>query len=108
MESKRKFGAMPEWAKTGPIDRRNYAFRAEAHCAQRAAERSSEHPTIRINTPEFRAWEQYFTRHLGGYPKAMQMLIDRSIVEMTVPEIQPEWFDPNFIPNPHYKGRDAA
>lgn len=89
---------MPDWAKTGPIDVRNYSFRAEAHCALKSAERTGIHPVITLDSGEFPAWQEYFDRHLGGRPKAFAMMLDATIREMTVPEQVPQWFDPSFAP----------
>jgi hypothetical protein len=96
--NERKFGEMPFWAKTGPIDHRNYSYRAEAHCARKSRERDGMHPTIKRDGPTIRLWKEYFDRHLGGRPKAFKMLMDGSIMEMTVPEETPQWFDPSFEP----------
>jgi hypothetical protein len=97
-QQERKFGAIDDWAKTGPHDARNYSQRAEAHCAQRSAAREGAHPTIKPESKEFAAWQEYFDRHLGGRPKAFAMLLDGSMREMTVPEPIPQWFDPSFTP----------
>lgn len=99
----RLFGAMPPWAKTGPIDLRNYNYRAEAHCADRSKDRDGLHPTISLESAELPAWSQYFERHLGGHPRAFQLLLDGTIVEMTLPEQEPQWFDPSFFFDPRWR-----
>jgi hypothetical protein len=96
----RKFGEIPDWAKTGPIDRLNYSCRAEKHCAVHGVTREGSHPTIKRGDPNFRLWAEYFDRHLGGRPMAFAMLCEGSIKEMTVPEPTPQWFDPSFTPTP--------
>jgi hypothetical protein len=95
-ESNRKFGAMPEWAKTGPITVENYSYRAEAHCALKSAEREGIHPTITIESEAFPAWRNYFDQHLDGRPLIFRMLVDSVIREMTAPEPVPQWFDASF------------
>jgi len=102
-EAERKFGSMPEWAKLGPIDVRNYNFRAEAHCARASGGRGGIHPTITRNSSDFAVWNEYFRRHLGGLPLPFKMLMDGDIREMTVPETVPQWFDPSFVPDPKWK-----
>lgn len=95
----RQFGAIPEWAKTGPIDGRNYCYRAEAHCARKTVERQGLHPTIERGSDEFKLWLEYFDRHLRQRPVVFQALIDGDVREFTVPEARPMWFDPSFIPD---------
>jgi hypothetical protein len=92
----RAFGSIPDEHRSGPITRKNYNFRAEKYCADHSAEREGIHPTITLDSPQFPAWMEYFDRHLGGRPKAFQMLCAREIMEMTVPQRQPEWFDDSF------------
>lgn len=99
----RKFGTIPEWAKTGPIGLRNYPYRAEQHCSVQGQKRNGLHPTITHNGPDFPLWHQYFERHLGGRPTAFEMLLSQAINEMTVPEPVPQWFDPSFVPDPTWK-----
>jgi hypothetical protein len=89
---------MPDWAKTGPIDVRNYDYRAEKHCADKSKSRDGMHPTIALESPDFRLWLEYFDRWLGGRPLCFRMLMDATIKEMTVPEPVPQWFDPSFVP----------
>ena len=96
----RKFGAMPDWAKTGSISARNYAFRAEACCAAKSALRDGQHPTIMRDSPEFAAWQEYFDRWLHHRPVVFRMLLEASGREMTVPEQWPQWFDSSFTPTP--------
>jgi hypothetical protein len=93
MKKDRKFGEVPEWAQHGPITLQNYSFRAELHCKLMGR---TEHPTIVLGTTECERWRSYFQYHLGGYPQAMWMLIERQIKEMTVPESDPQVFDPNW------------
>lgn len=99
----RRFGEIPEWAKTGPIDLRNYDYRVEWHCAERSQKRGGTHPTIKLGSADFRLWHEYFTQHLGGLPWAMKALIDSQIESMVVPEQVPQWFDPSFTPSPGYR-----
>lgn len=99
----RKFGEIPDWAKTGPIDLKNYNYRCEAHCAQRSVQRGGMHPTITLASPDFRLWHEYFAEHLGGLPWCMGALIDKNIESMVVPEQVPQWFDPSFAPTPGYR-----
>jgi hypothetical protein len=101
--STRKFGEVPEWAKTGAISLANYPYRAEAHCALKSRDRGGMHPTITRTSPDFVTWVEYFRLHLGGDPLSLQMLMDASMVEMTVPELVPQWFDPSFTPSIHYE-----
>lgn len=98
MQKERKFGEVPDWAKLGPIDLRNYPYRAEQHCRLKSPGREGFHPTIKRGTKECGLWERYFQKHLGGSPTAMRMLMDSSIQEMTVPEQLPQWFDASFAP----------
>lgn len=109
MEKPREFGEIPHWAKTGPITLRNYGYRAEVHCKSKSQERNGAHPTIKIGTDDFRAWRQYFERHLGGLPVVMERMLqnpndDRR--EMTVPELVPQWFDPSFVPDQKWRERE--
>lgn len=104
-QSERMFGQVPDWSKTGPIGLRNYPFRAEAHCHQRSSDRQGHHPTIKLGSVECDQWRQYFEVHLGGLPHAMEMLLGGKIVEMTVPEPVPMWFDPSFEPDPKWVAR---
>lgn len=101
-QAERQFGAMPEWAKKGPISARNYGYRAEAHCALKSAERKGIHPTITLQSPDFKLWYEYFTTHLGKLPLAFVFLLDATILEMTLPEPVPMWFDPSFEPTPNF------
>jgi hypothetical protein len=96
--AERAFGTMPDWARTGPIDLRNYNYRAEKHCADRSAARGGEHPTVTLTSPDFMLWREYFDRHLGGRPWAFKALLDGRINSMTLPEQQPQRFDPSFVP----------
>lgn len=100
--TERAYGAIPEWAKTGMITLRNYPYRAELHCFERSGERKGTHPTVKLENPEGKLWRQYFEVHLGGLPHCMVMLITERIIEMTVPEPVPMWFDPSFEPDPKY------
>jgi hypothetical protein len=97
-KAERKFGSMPEWAKTGPIDAHNYSYRAEAHCAIKSLTREGSHPTLTLTSPDLPVWTEYFDRWLRNRPLCFRMLMDASIKEMTVPEPVPQWFDPSFIP----------
>jgi hypothetical protein len=99
---------MPEWAKSGPVNGRNYSYRAESHCALKSSGRNGEHPTIKLESPEFLAWHQYFDQHIGQRPRIFQMLLDKTIREMTVPEPVPQWFDPSFTPNPSWRPNAGA
>lgn len=98
----RKLGEMPLWARVGPIDLRNYNYRAEKHCADRSNDRGGKHPTITLMSPELPFWRKYFEHWLGGHPWAFQRLLDAQIAEMTVPEQEPQWFDPSFDPQREY------
>ncbi len=95
-QAERKFGVIPEAMKSGPVTVKNYPYRAEAHCATQSAARKGLHPTIKKGEPEFAVWLDYFDRHLGGRPLGMRMMLDGGMAEMTVPELNPEWFDPSF------------
>lgn len=99
--TEREFGKIPDWAKYGPISLRNYSFRAEAHCAARAVDRGHVYPTIKRPSAEFSLWRQYFETHLGGYPPSFERLLmaEPGQLEMTVPEGEPQWFDPSFEPD---------
>lgn len=99
-KSERKYGSIPEWAKTGVIDVKNYHFRAEAHAARKSQERGGVHPTISLDSSDFQLWRRYFDVHLGGRPCVFRMLVDKAISEMTLPEQVPQWFDPSFDPSP--------
>jgi hypothetical protein len=96
----RPFGMIPDWAKLGPIGVNNYSYRAEWHCylQKLAGKRDGGHPTIKLDSPNFKTWQEYFDHHIGGRPKAFQMLVDTSIREMTVPEELPQHFDSSFKP----------
>lgn len=87
----------------GPVSLRNYAFRAEAHCALKSSGRMGEHPIIRLESPELAAWQEYFEVHLGGRPFMFTKLLDKSLLEMTVPEPVPQWFDSSFVPDPRWR-----
>lgn len=97
----REFGKIPEWAMRGQVSLLNYSYRAEAHCALLANARGHIHPTIKRPSPEFSLWRQYFEEHLGGYNSAIERLLSAEPLqaEMTVPEGEPQWFDPSFEPN---------
>jgi hypothetical protein len=103
VKSERKLGVIPEWAKTGPISAKNYHYRAELHCATKSAQRSGEHPTINLESPDILIWQEYFDRWLSGRPRAFELLLDATIREMTVPEPIPQWFDPSFVPTKGWK-----
>lgn len=102
-QTERRFGEIPDWAKTGPIDLKNYDYRAEWHCADRSPKRGGAHPIIKLGSPEFPAWHEYFVRHLGGVPWAMKALIAGDIESFTAPEQMPQWFDPSFEPTLGYR-----
>ena len=58
-------------------------------------------PTIKPGSAEWKAWESYFTNHLGFYPWAMnhvtrRHLMDETDAAMTVPTQWPEWFDTSY------------
>ena len=56
------------------------------------------HPTIRSQSWEMQEWQRYF-QYLGGDPPvAFQRLIDWPDAEheYTVPDLRPEWFDPDY------------
>jgi len=58
--------------------------------------------------PEFVEWRHYFESHLGGYPVVFKMILDEphSEREYTVPELQPEWFDPTYqLPGNNWTGQ---
>lgn len=101
--TERKYGEIPEWAKAGEIGLRNYDLRVEAHNAERSAKRGGSHPIITRKSTEFRLWHEYFARHLGGFPWAFQALLDEKIESMTLPEQEPQWFDPSFAATPGYR-----
>ena len=101
-QSERKFGAIPEWAIAGPVNGKNYPYRAEAHCAAKSEERKGLHPTITREGGDFRLWLEYFDQHLRKRPVAFQMLIDGDIAEMSVPAARPMWFDGTFLPDPKF------
>ena len=103
--TQRKSRAIPEQAKMGPIDLKNYSFRAEAHCALKSPGRQGAHPAIKAGSKEFWLWNEYFDRWLGGRPFVFKMLLDAEpgAREMTVPEAEPQWFDPSFQPTPNWR-----
>lgn len=105
-ESKRKFGHIPDWAKTGPVDLKNYDLRAEWYGATIKQWGDgwpflSHDPAIAATADEY-AWDRYFYEHLGGYPKSYRLFRNKFIRYFNVPEARPELFDPS------YKGRGAA
>jgi hypothetical protein len=82
----------------GPIDLKNYNYRAEKHCAGLSVKRGGEHPTMTCDSPALPLWREYFERHLGGRPWAFKALLDGTIQSMTLPEEMPQRFDPSFVP----------
>ena len=98
MTKERPFGQIPDWAMKGPIDLKNYNYRAEKHCVERSSKRGGEHPTITRDSPDFLLWREYFERYLGGRPWAFKALLDGRISSMTLPEPMPQWFDSTFEP----------
>jgi hypothetical protein len=103
MAKERPFGTIPDWAMKGPIDLRNYNYRAEKHCAGFSAKRAGEHPTITRDSKNFMVWREYFERYLGGRPWAFKALLDGRIQSMTLPEELPQWFDPTFTATPGWR-----
>lgn len=92
----RNYGAIPDWAKTGEISVRNYPCRAEAHCAAQSSVRKGEHPVVTLETPEGQAWLEYF-RWLGPGLWVADAFADKQVINLTVPEPHPEWFDSRFV-----------
>jgi hypothetical protein len=84
-------------ATTGPVTRRNYAFRAEGYCARKSPERKGMHPTLTMQSDELGDWLRYFD-YLGRRPWAFQRMLDWPDAghSFTVPEEKPEWFDPDY------------
>ena len=109
LQRERKFGEIPSWAKSGAIDARNYAFRAEAYCAAVSITRSGGHPTVRRGSDAFWEWYEYFV-WLGRIPVAFQRLIDEphSEREFSVPEEKPEDFDTRFTPTKGWRPWDLT
>jgi hypothetical protein len=99
----RKFGAIPDDKSRGPISPDNYEWRAEAHCAAKSAERNGEHPTLNLDSPSLPVWQEYFERHLGGWPHCFWLLMEKRIKEMTLPAGMPQWFDGTFSPTPGWR-----
>lgn len=96
-KQQRPLGTMPLWATTGPVTWKNYHYRAEGYCARKSSERSGQHPEIGNQSPELADWIRYFD-WLGGQPFLFARMIEWPTVghTFTVPELQPEWFDPDY------------
>jgi hypothetical protein len=45
------------------------------------------------------AWEKYFLRMLGGYPKSYQLFRNGTIKYYNMPEARPELFDTRYEPD---------
>ena len=58
-------------------------------------------PVIKIGTPEWNNWMRYFSRI--GHPHHKPNSFANSHGKMTVPEIDPETFDPGFHCSNHNK-----
>ncbi len=106
LPAKRAFGQIPQDKWQGAVSLKNYSYRAEAHAASKSDERKGEHPYVLHPedpdttefTPSFLEWERYFREHLGGYPAAFKLLMDKGAKCFVVPEMKPEWFDPTWVP----------
>ena len=98
----RKFGEIPEWAKTGPITLTNYDLRAEAYGAKVKQWGDSwpflSHDKDTKPTANEKLWADYFWEHLGGYPPSFQIFRDGTIRYYNVPDERPEVFDPSYRP----------
>lgn len=110
LSKERKFGDVPLWARGGPIDAKNYAYRAEMYCAAISQTRGHVHPTVHKGMPEFLDWWEYFERHLGRIPATFQRIIDEphSQREFSVPEIVPQLFDSSFRPSREFAASRIA
>lgn len=53
-------------------------------------------PVIEMDTPEFKAWHQYFANHLGFVPWVLEQCIEGKRSEMTMPMAWPQHFDTEF------------
>ena len=96
----RKFGEIPEWAKTGRVTLTNYDLRAEAYGVKVKQWGDnwpflSHDPDIRATANED-AWSNYFWDHLGGYPPSFQLFRNGTIRFFNCPEERPEVFDPSY------------
>lgn len=88
---------------TEPLRRKekDYGERAQQFVSKMDAQARQNLPTIKPDTNEWRAWENYFRRHLGFYPFAMKHVVQQHLwgkteAAMTVPTQWPEWFDTSY------------
>lgn len=98
----RKFGELPEWAKTGPIDLVNYDLRMEwfGVTVKKWGEKwpfLSHNPKVPATADEA-SWDRYFRDHLGGFPPSYELFRDKAIQYLNMPEALPELFDPSYSP----------
>lgn len=92
---------IPEWAKQGVVDLKNYDLRVLWHGQTRGW--GDNWPMLTLASPFFGLWHEYFGRHLGGFPWAFSALLSGRIKQMNVPESRPEHFDPSFSPTAGYR-----
>lgn len=101
-QSNRKFGEIPDWAKTGPITLMNYDLRMEWYGAKVKMWGNewpflSHDPDVKSTANED-AWMSYFWDHLGGFPPSAKTFRDGVIRYLNVPESKPDFFDPSYAP----------
>jgi hypothetical protein len=80
---------------SSPVTRQSF-WRKALYFVQETLGNPGILPTIRPGTDEWDAWRQYFERHLGFTPTAMQLVIDGQAEAMTVPVGFPQMFDSTF------------
>jgi hypothetical protein len=77
-----------------------YAALALAHCQTLQAGKKTKVvlPTIKLGSPEWKAWERYFRDFLGFEPALMKIIRSEGNPdrEFTVPAQWPEWFDAGY------------
>lgn len=82
---------------TGPITKATFWRRAVLFLRVNSIESP---PVVKVGTPEFAAWHQYFVRRLGGVPWVFKAAIEGQREEVTLPTVQPAWFDLGYVEDP--------
>lgn len=81
------------------ITKANYFESAQAFVAKLPTDQRKNLPVITDRSENFKAWREYFERHLGWTPYVLKLVLAKQTASLTVPAYWPGWFDSSFVEN---------
>ena len=96
----RKWGEIPAWMIKAPVTLLNYDQKAEHHGVKLAGLKDNwpfvSNRENEEDTANREAWEDYFWKHLGGWPRSYRLFRDGVIPSYNFPTVIPEEFDTSY------------